>query len=352
MLFRSLELWLSTDYKLTEQEMEDAQSMLDEYFAPGTAAQQLRDANSAGMAGVMRNKMTDKESQKYQLMAALSNKTSTWNSLVIGALNAIPLLNKCVDWSNDILGEAEGRTILDVSEMERMYANSSVQHPIASGGGGILGSLALYNAAVKVANSIPQIAKLAGSWAGSLSKLPILGKINKKHLSNILGATIVDAGVYTLPQTVKDIVDKKSVGTILGNILLDSGKNLGLNIAGEGAGVLLGKVSKVASDGIKRGKKTADIKNPILDNIRSGSALKDDSLHAFNDIIDNYAGDATRFSLMGGDGVKRSLYQIEGSLNGKKGIFEWIVDPDPTKGITHRRFIEGVDITGKPNARP
>jgi len=95
-----------------------------------------------------------------------------------------------------------------------------------------------------------------------------------------------------------------------------------------------------------------DIKNPVLDNARTGSALKNDSLHAFNDIIDNYAGDATKLTLKGGDGVNRSLYQIEGSLNGKSGIFEWIVDPDPTKGVTHRIFIEGVGITGKPNARP
>ena len=106
------------------------------------------------------------------------------------------------------------------------------------------------------------------------------------------------------------------------------------------------------SDALEGGSKTVDINNPVLDNIRTGSALKGDSLHAFNDIIDNYAGDATKFSLTGGDGVERTLYQLEGSLNGKQGIFEWIVDPDPTKGVTHRRFIEGVGITGKPNARP
>ena len=111
-------------------------------------------------------------------------------------------------------------------------------------------------------------------------------------------------------------------------------------------------IAKKAAMGEKGGSKTVDIHNPVLDNIRTGSALKGDSLHAFNDIIDNYAGDATRFSLTGGDGVERTLYQIKGSLNGKQGIFEWIVDPDPTKGVTHRRFIEGVGITGKPNARP
>lgn len=92
------------------------------------------------------------------------------------------------------------------------------------------------------------------------------------------------------------------------------------------------------------------IKNPVLNNIRSGSALKTDALHAFNNIIDNYAGYTKKFPLVGRDKVTRQLYQIKGSLNGKKGIFEWIVDPQ--KGVTHRRFIERVGITGKPNAIP
>ncbi|MFV0237433.1 MAG: hypothetical protein ACK5HU_02715 [Flavobacteriales bacterium] len=41
------------------------------------------------------------------------------------------------------------------------------------------------------------------------------------------------------------------------------------------------------------------------------------------------------------------MYQIEGSLRGTEGIFEWLVE---TRGIlTHRVFIPGGTITGKPN---
>lgn len=97
---------------------------------------------------------------------------------------------------------------------------------------------------------------------------------------------------------------------------------------------------------------TVEIHNDVVDNIRSGSALKTDELHSFNDIIDNYASSAEKFRLVGNDGVERELFQIKGSLNGKEGIFEWIVDPNPSLGVTHRRFIEGVGITGKPNAHP
>lgn len=37
--------------------------------------------------------------------------------------------------------------------------------------------------------------------------------------------------------------------------------------------------------------------------------------------------DSKYFKLIGGD-----LYQVKGSLNGKRGIFEWIVDS--IKGVT------------------
>ncbi|WP_432408146.1 S8 family serine peptidase [Wukongibacter sp. M2B1] len=112
------------------------------------------------------------------------------------------------------------------------------------------------------------------------------------------------------------------------------------------------KAARAAKKAANETAKTVDINNPVLDNIRTGSALKLDAQHAFDDIIDNYASYADEFDLVGGDGISRKLYQVEGSLNGKEGIFEWIVDPDSTKGVTHRRFIEGVGITGSPNAYP
>ena len=94
------------------------------------------------------------------------------------------------------------------------------------------------------------------------------------------------------------------------------------------------------------------ISNPVVDSVRTGSARKTDPDHSFPDIVDNYAGYASSFTIVGGDGKERTLLQLEGSLNGTPGIFEWIVDPDESRGVTHRRFIRGGTITGKPNQRP
>jgi hypothetical protein len=65
-------------------------------------------------------------------------------------------------------------------------------------------------------------------------------------------------------------------------------------------------------------------------------------------VVDNPA--AQRFTIAGGDGVTRGLYQLPGEVNGKQGVFEWIVDNsgnDPV--ITHQRFIPGGRVTGFPN---
>ena len=83
------------------------------------------------------------------------------------------------------------------------------------------------------------------------------------------------------------------------------------------------------------------INNDILGKPRVGSALKLDKYHAFNDIVDNYAGAATQTGLNNG----ASLYQIQGSLNGVAGRFEWI-----TQGgnVTHRMFVPGGTVNGVP----
>ncbi len=102
-----------------------------------------------------------------------------------------------------------------------------------------------------------------------------------------------------------------------------------------------------------RGAKAID--NSVIGKPRTGSANKlPDGQHGFNDIIDNYAGDAAKFEIPtkgpGGEVVRvYELRQIEGSNNGVGGVFEWIVDEG---NVTHRRFIPGGQVTGLPNQIP
>ncbi|CAK6716868.1 hypothetical protein HORM4_960010 [Vibrio harveyi] len=104
-----------------------------------------------------------------------------------------------------------------------------------------------------------------------------------------------------------------------------------------------------------QGCATKRIDNSVIGKPRTGSANKvPDGQHGFNDIIDNYAGDAAKFDIPtkgpGGKVVRTSeLRQIQGSNNGTDGVFEWIVDQGK---VTHRRFIPGGTVTGLPNQIP
>ncbi|MEF9956287.1 MAG: VENN motif pre-toxin domain-containing protein [Acinetobacter sp.] len=68
--------------------------------------------------------------------------------------------------------------------------------------------------------------------------------------------------------------------------------------------------------------------------------------HGFNDIIDNFAGSAHKTILSSG----ASLYQVEGTLNGVAGRFEWIIDPK-LGGVSHRMFVKNGKITGVPTKK-
>ncbi|HSY15305.1 MAG TPA: hypothetical protein VK816_04895, partial [Jatrophihabitantaceae bacterium] len=83
---------------------------------------------------------------------------------------------------------------------------------------------------------------------------------------------------------------------------------------------------------------------------RAGTALtKSDPFHrSVSWVVDN--PEAERFAIKGGDGVTREFYQLPGEVNGKPGVFEWIINRSGTNPvINHQRFIPGGSITGVPN---
>ncbi|MGZ7151864.1 WXG100 family type VII secretion target [Bacillus sp. BC08] len=134
------------------------------------------------------------------------------------------------------------------------------------------------------------------------------------------------------------------------------------------------KVTVGENIGANSTKVIKELNGPVIDGKRVGSGKKVDKVkpiwgrdekgkpfiekefphvskeHGFSDVIDNYSRFAEEFPLVGGDGIKRELYQITGSNNGKKGVFEWIVEPHGD--VSHRRFIENGVMTGKPNQIP
>jgi RHS repeat-associated protein len=71
-----------------------------------------------------------------------------------------------------------------------------------------------------------------------------------------------------------------------------------------------------------------------------------DMSHASPTFARETVSQGRHFTIRGGDGVYRNLSQVPGSINGQRGIFEFIVGPE---GLTHQRFIANGRITGFPN---
>jgi hypothetical protein len=117
------------------------------------------------------------------------------------------------------------------------------------------------------------------------------------------------------------------------------------------SGFVLGNAASKVVQKVAQLKTLSGVADKIIAYNRSGSGLKADPSHrAASFITKEQLKKGNVFTITGGDGVKRTLLQTEGSFNGKSGIFEYIIDPK-TQNITHQRFISGGKINGKPNQK-
>ena len=132
--------WLATDYKLTEEDLEEAAVILGRYFEPGTNQYELKFSPVSGtgdsyMADIIRYQMSDEEYQMYQLMDALYNKCDAISSFAAGFVYGIPFFPLIIDPSKNVALENEGKTPLDVASFQNQVENCYTQHPLATGAG-------------------------------------------------------------------------------------------------------------------------------------------------------------------------------------------------------------------------
>ena len=66
--------------------------------------------------------------------------------------------------------------------------------------------------------------------------------------------------------------------------------------------------------------------------------MTQDINHGFPTMIDEIAGTYGNVgNIIGGDGIKRTVVELSGAINGKQGIFQYIIEPDGLT-INHRLF--------------
>ena len=135
--------------------------------------------------------------------------------------------------------------------MDNVFINSHTQHAYATFVGNMTGGLLTYNMASSAAGHIPGLAQRIGGWSERLSTFPILRRIGQDHLSNIIGATIVDTGAFTVPKAIIDIYNGESSETVFRNAGVDIGRNVLFNIFGEAVSGAVGRVVQRFKSGSK-----------------------------------------------------------------------------------------------------
>lgn len=71
--------------------------------------------------------------------------------------------------------------------------------------------------------------------------------------------------------------------------------------------------------------------------VQEQMAKSNDAYHNFPSTVDSFGSTGVKSAITGGDGVTRTMIQIPGAVNGKNGVFEYILEADMT--CNHRLFV-------------
>ena len=236
---------------MSEEEIAEAQKILERYFAEGTEAEKRFFANPYHPIDQrVYEYWTERDWRRYQLMCALYEKVDSKSSFSSGLAEEIPFMGKFRNWSLDISAWYYGYEVNDFQKSNNVFANSHTQHPYITFGGNLTGGLLTYYMAASAAGQIPGLAQRIGGWSERLSTFPILRRIGQDHLSNIIGATIVDTGAFTVPKAIIDIYNGESSETVFRNAGVDIGRNVLFNIFGEAVSGAVGRVVQRFNGGL------------------------------------------------------------------------------------------------------
>jgi hypothetical protein len=213
-----------------------------------------------------------------------------------------------------------------------------------------------YNGAVgglnAVAAGIKRTGRFAGQWIWACDDeyAAQAWEEYKKDATETAGA-IVSGTVDELNEAVNDFVsgDVRGMSKTLSSILAGTSILRGLRQAGRGATSSRspGGSATHSPGGATGGSGAVKRPNPLSGTFYSEKVVRQmqpsprtgkPDYHGFPKAVDDFAGDGSRSTIRGVDGIERTKIELPGSVNGRDGVFEWIIEPDGK--VNHRLFVE------------
>lgn len=229
-----IDAYLQDGKKLTKDELTRAKQIVSDYYKNDYKAND--------------KSWTDDKQKQFEKITRLQNKTKTGAAFMQGIIDAMPGTHTIEKKAS----EASGKNSLQENRQDVKTQNNK-----AVIAGNLAGQTAKYALGSKVMQGVPVVGKATQEAAKVLSKIPVLNKVGADHIANVLGDTVLDVALDTVPRTIDNIASGKSASDVTENAAKNIGMNMAFNVLGEGIGTGIGKLIEL-KNAKQAAKDTAD----------------------------------------------------------------------------------------------
>lgn len=229
-----IDAYLQDGKKLTKDELTRAKQIVSDYYKNDYKAND--------------KSWTDDKQKQFEKITRLQNKTKTGAAFMQGIIDAMPGTHTIEKKAS----EASGKNSLQENRQDVKAQNNK-----AVIAGNLAGQTAKYALGSKVMQGVPVVGKATQEAAKVLSKIPVLNKVGADHIANVLGDTVLDVALDTVPRTIDNIASGKSASDVTENAAKNIGMNMAFNVLGEGIGTGIGKLIEL-KNAKQAAKDTAD----------------------------------------------------------------------------------------------